>query len=126
MLKHHADFQPRLAQGIAFGSGDIETFNLNAAAAGRFQPVQQADQRAFTGAAVADDAVDLPGLDRQVDVIHCDNAALCAVKSFANVRKNDHREANPYLIHHRIPSGARHAGKGSASWDKGRRNLCCW
>lgn len=96
MLEHHADFQACLAQMAAFGAGNIETAHVNAAAGGRFQAVEQADQRAFARAAVADDAVNLPGVHRQTDVVYRHYAALCAVKSFANVRKNDHNEADPY------------------------------
>ena len=47
MLKHHADFQARLAQVAAFGAGDIEAAYVNAAAGGRLQAVKQADERAL-------------------------------------------------------------------------------
>ncbi len=47
---------------------------------GESQAVKQADERAFAGTAVADDAVNLPGLYRQTDVVYRHDAALCAVK----------------------------------------------
>ncbi|MNG93893.1 hypothetical protein D3C79_528780 [compost metagenome] len=126
MLKYHADFQPRLAQLIAFGVRDIEAIDLNTAAGGGFQPVKQTNQGAFTGAAVADDAVDLPGLHGQVDIINRDNAALRAVKSFANVRKNDHRTANPYQNITAFRPERVTPERGRILGVKGRRNLCFW
>ena len=90
MLKHHADLQARLAQRVTFCGGDILPVNGDAPGARFLQTVQQANQRAFPGAAVTDNAVNLSLLYRQIDVINGSQRDLSVVKNLRNIPEYDH------------------------------------
>ena len=61
------------------------------AAHGRFfQTVQQTNQRTLSGAAVANNPVNLSLFNRQINVIHCGNGQLAGRKNFRNIFQDDH------------------------------------
>ena len=92
MLKHHA--HPAAAGDQP---GTIQRHHVDAGhrypALGRpLQQVDAAHQRAFAGAAAADDAIDFAGLDRKVDPVQCRDGgrgATCGI-SFRDTLQRDH------------------------------------
>ncbi len=90
VLEDHADLQPRLAQALTARGGDILTVDGHATLGGLLQAIEQADQSTFPRAAVADDAVNLPLLNRQVHIIHGGNRYLSVVKNLRDIPQDDH------------------------------------
>ena len=83
-------FDQRLAQRFTLCRRDILPVNGHASGAGFFQTVQQTNQRAFPGSAVADNSVNLSLLYRQIDVINGSQRDLSVVKNLRNIPEYDH------------------------------------
>lgn len=62
----------------------------HAAACGFFQSIQQTNKSTFTRAAVTDNAVYLPLLYRQIDVINGSECNLPVVKNLRNIAEYNH------------------------------------
>ncbi|MNE16967.1 hypothetical protein D3C80_1099300 [compost metagenome] len=73
---------------------------VNRHIAGRrfFQTVQQANQRTFSGAAIANNSVNLSLLNRQIDVINSGERHFPVVKNLRNIPENNHYFTYPLRI----------------------------
>src|SRR5690606_17108389 len=69
MLKDHADFLAHFPQLALAAFGDGDSIHRDAPRRGLFQAVEQAEQRAFPGAAVPDDAENFAAPDFQSDIL---------------------------------------------------------
>jgi hypothetical protein len=92
MLEDHADAVTGLTQLRAGQGGHVGAVHEDAAGCRPFQQVDGADQRAFAGAAAADDAEDLAAVDGKIDPGQRPDrrAATPAGKVLFNPAKFDH------------------------------------
>ena len=96
MLKDHADFLSRFPQLALAAFGDGDSVHRHPARRGLLQAVEQAQERALSGAAVADDAEDLPAFDFQMNILEGNHVSvLRRAVHFAHMIQYDHRFHHP-------------------------------
>ena len=89
VLENHADLAPRLAQFFGREGGELLAVHKDSPGGGPLQQVDQADQRGFARAAVADHAEDFPILDREAHAAHGVHLARAAFKGFISILYDD-------------------------------------
>src|SRR5699024_6139441 len=75
VLEDHADAAAGLAQAGTRSVRQVDSVDGHGARGRGFEPGQAADESGLAGSGTTDDAVDLPGRDRQVDLLQGDGFA---------------------------------------------------
>ncbi|MNC45437.1 hypothetical protein D3C75_944000 [compost metagenome] len=97
MLKDHPDVLFGLPQLCRIISCKILAFHQHFPGSGPFQCVDQTDQRAFAGPAVADNAVNVPSGNTQADTAQGFNGLAFAFKGFVYIFNLNHGAPPPDL-----------------------------
>ena len=87
MLKNHADLPAQRHQRVFIKPANVDLIDQHTAAGGLFQTIDGANQRRFARPAAANDAEDLPALNRQVDARQRIHRALAPVIGFTHADK---------------------------------------
>ena len=85
LLKNHGNIPPGRTQFRGTEILHLATVDNNVALIGTFQHIDAAHQRGFTSARHADDAVDIPVPNGQVDIVEGDHRAPLGGKTFGQV-----------------------------------------
>src|SRR5699024_4569729 len=108
MLEDHADTAAGLAQPGTRAAGEVDAVDRDRARGRGFESGQAADEGGLAGPGAADDAVDLAGRDRQVDLLQGDG--VC--EHLSQAAQFDHRRLLVWLVSADHGGGRRGNGDG--------------